>query len=158
MALTLREHMGTVKAMALMRTLFAIILLAMEIWTQVQWVLIVAVILAGAVLSTNNTLITTAVMNAAPVERSTAAAYSFLRFLGVAVAPYTAGKLAQWSSPHVPFLTGVGFAFLSVVFILLNYRHVHHVDEAMGAHESRNGRLGTRSVTISDGARLVLSR
>jgi len=55
------------------------------------WLVIVAVIFAGALLG-NNTLITTVVMNAAPVELSTAsAAYSFLRFIGgAAIAPFVA--------------------------------------------------------------------
>ena len=47
--------------------------------------------MAGAFLGINNTLITEAVMGAAPVERPVAsAAYSFVRFSGGAVAPYAA--------------------------------------------------------------------
>ena len=126
----LQVWMGTVKAMALMLTLFAVILLFMGLFTNVQIVMIVCVILAGAVLGNNNTLITTAVMNAAPVERSTAsAAYSFLRFLGGAIAPYTAGQLAAIFNPHVPFLVGAAFVLASVLVITLNYRHIHHVDQ-----------------------------
>lgn len=131
MAPKLQARMGTIKAICLMLTLFAVLLLAMGLWTSTHWVVIVAVILAGAVLGNNNTLITTAVMNAAPVERATAsAAYSFLRFLGGAIAPYLAGKLAQWYNPHVPFITGAAFVLVSVVFIALNYHHVKHVDNA----------------------------
>jgi MFS family permease len=106
----------------------------MGIWTSTQWVVIAAVIFAGALLGNNNTLITTAVMNAAPVERSTAsAAYSFLRFLGGAVAPFLAGKLAEWFNPHVPFIVGAVFVMVSVLFIVMNRQHVKHVDRA-GAH------------------------
>ncbi len=135
MAPRLHETMGTIKAMALMLTLFALLLVVMGIWTHVQWTMIGAVIVAGGVLGNNNTLITTAVMNAAPVERSTAsAAYSFLRFLGGAVAPYTAGKLASLFNPHIPFLVGSGFVLLSAAFILANYRHVQHVDDHTSSH------------------------
>jgi MFS transporter, ACDE family, multidrug resistance protein len=135
MAPKLQVWMGTVKAMCLMLTLFAALLLIMGIWTNTHWVLIGAVILAGGVLGNNNTLITTAVMNAAPVERQTAsAAYSFLRFLGGAVAPYLAGKLAEWFNPHVPFITGAVFVLISVLFISLNYNHVKHVDQTATAH------------------------
>lgn len=74
-------------------------------------------------------------MNAAPIERSTAsAAYSFLRFVGGAIAPYLAGKLAEWYSPHVPFIVGGCFVFLSVLFVLWNRRHVSHVDLAEAKH------------------------
>jgi MFS transporter, ACDE family, multidrug resistance protein len=132
MAPKLQVWMGTVKAMCLMLTLFAILLLAMGIWTNVHWVLIMAVILAGAVLGNNNTLITTAVMNSTPVERGTAsAAYSFLRFLGGAVAPFMAGELAAWFNPHVPFIVGAAFVLGSVLVILMNYQHIKHVDDAL---------------------------
>ncbi|WP_412679679.1 hypothetical protein [Brevibacillus choshinensis] len=67
----------------------------------------------------NNTLITTGVMNAAPIERSTSV---------------LAGKLAEWFNPHVPFIVGAGFVLLSVVFVTLNRRHVMHVDQVGAAH------------------------
>ncbi|QAY68552.1 MFS transporter [Paenibacillus protaetiae] len=133
MAPWLQRKFGTVKSMAAMLTLFGLTLLAMAIWTDKQWVIIAAIIFAGALLGNNNTLITTGVMNAAPVERSTAsAAYSFLRFVGGAIAPYFAGKLAEWFNPHVPFYVGAGFVILSVLFILANHKHVKHVDHAGG--------------------------
>ncbi|GMK43568.1 MFS transporter [Paenibacillus glycanilyticus] len=133
MAPWLQRKFGTVKSMAVMLTLFGLTLLAMAIWTDTQWVIIASVIFAGALLGNNNTLITTGVMNAAPVERSTAsAAYSFLRFIGGAIAPYFAGKLAEWFNPHIPFYVGAGFVIVSVLFILANHKHVKHVDHAGG--------------------------
>jgi len=131
----LQRWMGTIKAMCLMLTLFALVLLAMGIWTSTQWVIIAAVIIAGALLGNNNTLITTAVMNSAPVERATAsAAYSFLRFIGGALAPYFAGKLAEWFNQSVPFYVGAAFVLISVIFIAFNHQHVKHVDEAYSGH------------------------
>ncbi|MFF2445636.1 MFS transporter [Neobacillus sp. NPDC058068] len=135
MAPKLQQAFGTIKSMCLMLILFALLLLVMGIWTSTQWVLITAVILAGALLGNNNTLITTAVMNSAPVERSTAsAAYSFLRFLGGAIAPFLAGKLAEWYNPHVPFIVGAAFVLISVLFIGMNHKHVKHVDQAGAGH------------------------
>ncbi len=135
MAPKLQQWFGTVKSMCAMLTLFSLLLLVMGIWTSTQWVIICAVIAAGALLGSNNTLITTAVMNAAPVERSTAsAAYSFLRFIGGAIAPYMAGKLAESYNPSVPFLVGAGFVFISVLFIAFNQTHVKHVDHAGSGH------------------------
>lgn len=135
MAPRLQQSFGTVKSMSVMLVLFGLTLLVMGIWTNTQWVLITSVIFSGALLGNNNTLITTGVMNAAPIERSTAsAAYSFLRFLGAAIAPFFAGKLAEWYNPHVPFIVGAGFVLLSVMFVMLNRQHVKHVDQAGSAH------------------------
>lgn len=135
MAPRLQQRFGTVASMCAMLFLFSLVLIAMGIWTNTQWVVIAAVIFAGALLGNNNTLITTAVMNAAPIERSTAsAAYSFLRFLGGAVAPYLAGKLAEWFSPHMPFIVGGCFVLLSVIFVLANRHHVKHVDTVEAGH------------------------
>ncbi|KQL49572.1 MFS transporter [Brevibacillus choshinensis] len=135
MAPKLQQKFGTVKSMSVMLALFGLTLLAMGIWTNTQAVVIAAVIFSGALLGNNNTLITTGVMNAAPIERSTAsAAYSFLRFIGGAIAPVLAGKLAEWFNPHVPFIVGAGFVLLSVVFVTLNRRHVMHVDQVGAAH------------------------
>ncbi|GHH96725.1 MFS transporter [Neobacillus kokaensis] len=135
MAPKLQERFGTIKSMCTMLILFALVLLAMGIWTEQQWVVIASVIIAGALLGNNNTLITTAVMNSAPVERSTAsAAYSFLRFIGGAIAPYFAGRLAEIFNPSVPFITGAGFVLLAVIFIWVNTRHIQHVDQAEAGH------------------------
>lgn len=135
MAPKLQQKFGSIKAMCAMLTIFAVLLIVMGIWTSTQWVVIAAIILAGAVLGNNNTLITTAVMNSAPVERSTAsAAYSFLRFIGGAIAPYLAGKLSEWFNPHVPFIVGAGFVLLAVLFIWLNTKHIKHVDDVETGH------------------------
>ncbi len=135
MAPKMQQRFGTVFSMAMMLTLFALVLLAMGIWTSSHRLIVGAVIFAGALLGNNNTLITTAVMNAAPVERSTAsAAYSFLRFIGGAIAPYLAGKLAEWYNPHVPFVVGGGFVLVSVLFVLLNRKHLRHIDHAGQKH------------------------
>ena len=134
MAPVLQRKFGTLKSMYAMLTLFGLVLFAMGIWTTTEWVVVGSIVFAGALLGNNNTLITTAVMNAAPVERPTAsAAYSFLRFIGGAIAPYFAGKLAEWYNPHVPFVVGGAFVLAAVVVILLNQRHLAHVDKA-GAH------------------------
>lgn len=129
------EKMGTIKAMCVMLFLFAILLLVMGIWVNTQIVVIVCVILAGALLGNNNTLITTAVMNATSLERSTAsAAYSFMRFLGAAVAPFVAGKLAEVFNPHVPFIVSSVFVLLAMIFIAWNYQHIKHVDQVPAGH------------------------
>ncbi|MNY78613.1 Multidrug efflux protein YfmO [compost metagenome] len=74
-------------------------------------------------------------MNAAPVERPTAsAAYSFLRFIGGAIAPFLAGKLAEWYNPHMPFIVGGACVVVAVVYLWMNRQHLKHVDEVESGH------------------------
>ncbi|MCR2806407.1 MFS transporter [Paenibacillus soyae] len=131
----LQRKFGTLKSLCFMLVLFVADLLVMGIFTSTKEAVIAAVICAGGILGNINTLITTAVMDAAPVERSTASsAYSFLRFIGAAISPYMAGKLAEHFNSSVPFLVGAGFVLLSIAFIGLNAKHIRHVDRTESAH------------------------
>lgn len=66
-----------------MLPLIGLDLALMGVGVSSRIVLIVAVIIGGAFLGVNNTLITTAVMQSSPVERPVASAsYSFIRFVG----------------------------------------------------------------------------
>ncbi|KSU84324.1 Predicted arabinose efflux permease, MFS family [Fictibacillus enclensis] len=127
----IQARFGTVKSMCAMLVLFALTLLSMGIWTDHAIVVIIAVIVAGLFLGTNNTLITTAVMQVAPVERATAsAAYSFVRFIGGAFGPWLANKLAETYSPHVPFVTGAIFVLFAMLVVAFGRKHLAHVDTA----------------------------
>ncbi len=80
--------------------------------------MIVAVIVAGAFIGVNNTLVTTAVMSIAPVERPVASAtYGFVRFIGGGLAPYAAGKLVEHYNAHVPFLLGAAAVLVAAVVL-----------------------------------------
>ncbi|RYG72432.1 MFS transporter [Lentibacillus lipolyticus] len=128
MAPRLQERFGVVGPMAVMLVLFAATLLAMGVWHETQWLVITAVIAAGAMLGNNNTLITAAVMNATDVERSTAsAAYSFLRFIGGAIAPFAAGKLAEIYNPAIPFIVAAVCVFIAMLTMVFNYEHIKHI-------------------------------
>ena len=84
-------------------------------------------VLAGAVLGVVNTVLTEAVMRVAPVERPIASsAYSFVRFAGGAVAPWLAGKLAEWVAPDTPFF--VGAAAVLVALGVLVYGRAYFVE------------------------------
>ena len=91
-------------------------------------VVTVGIIASGAFIGNNNTLITEAVMGAAPVERPVAsAAYSFVRFAGGAVGPYVALKLFGSSeAPHVhaPFWFGAVMVAIGVVVLAAGARTV----------------------------------
>ena len=86
----------------------------------------IGIVLSGAFIGNNNTLITEAVMGAAPVERPVAsAAYSFVRFCGGAIGPYVALKL--FGAPpdvhvHAPFWFGAASVLVGVVILAAGAR------------------------------------
>jgi fumarylacetoacetate (FAA) hydrolase len=83
-----------------------------------ETVITVGIITVGALLGINNTLVTEAVMGAAPVERPVAsAAYSFVRFTGGAIGPYVAMKLFEHEGVHAPFWFGAIAIAIGVVII-----------------------------------------
>jgi len=63
-------------------------------------------------------LVTTAVMEVSPVKRPvTSAAYSFVRFIGDAIAPWLAGNLTVWYAPQAPFYVGAGAVVISIAVL-----------------------------------------
>lgn len=114
----LEARVGVVTTALGSLSLFALDLVAMALWTDSKTVLVVGVVAAGAFLGVNNTVITQAVMGAAPVERPVAsAAYSFVRFSGGAVAPWLAGKLGEEVSIHAPFWMGAAAVAVGIVVL-----------------------------------------
>jgi ACDE family multidrug resistance protein len=130
---------------------FAAILVAMAIGAENKAVLVVGVVVAGAFLGVNNTLITETVMKVAPVERGTAsAAYSFVRFSGGAVAPWLAGTLGE-RSVHLPFWVGAVAVLLSVG-VLLTARSLLRAIDAEPEHgaEPVGSRVEAEALTVGD--------
>jgi MFS transporter, ACDE family, multidrug resistance protein len=114
----LEKRLGMIATALVALTLFALDLAAMAAWTDSKSVLVIGVVVAGAFLGVNNTVVTQAVMGAAPVERPVAsAAYSFVRFSGGAVAPWLAGKLGENVSVHAPFWMGAAAVAVGVVIL-----------------------------------------
>jgi MFS transporter, ACDE family, multidrug resistance protein len=112
----LQERCGSVPTLFAMLLLLSADLTAMGLGVSSQVTLVLAIVLAGAILGIINTVLTASVMDVAPVERAVASsAYSFVRFVGGAIAPWLAGKLAEWYSPHVPFYAGA----LAVLFSMM---------------------------------------
>ncbi|CAJ1316940.1 MFS transporter [Paenibacillus sp. PK4536] len=127
----LQSRFNLAASMGVMLTLFTIDLLVMGIGTFMgsPTTVIVAVIVAGIFLGINNTLITTAVMESAPVERSVASAsYSFVRFLGGAASPWLAGKLSEWYNAQMPFYFGALMVFIGVIVLIVRRRHLRDID------------------------------
>ena len=143
----LQRRFGTLPMMMAALALFAADLAVMAAFTESKPVLIVCVVLAGLFLGVNNTLITETVMVSAPVERSTAsAAYSFVRFVGGAAAPYLAGKLGE-SHASLPFWIGAACTVLAIGVLSTGRRVLAHVDEHEPAPHSIDE---ARAVTVGD--------
>jgi MFS family permease len=126
----LQARFGTTHTLYVMLALIAVDLYFMALSIDSRVLLIVGVIVAGAFLGVNNTLVTTAVMEVAPVERPIAsAAYSFVRFAGGALAPWLAGKLAEWYAPQTPFYVGGSAVVLSIVVLWSGREFLRAVDQ-----------------------------
>jgi predicted MFS family arabinose efflux permease len=133
----LQKRFGTVPTILGSLALFAADLAAMAVFTDNKTALVLGIIVAGAFLGINNTLITEAVMGSAPVERPVASsAYSFVRFSGGAVAPWLAGKLGENVSVHAPFWMGAGVVLVAVAVLLVGRKAVERGGESTPAHGS----------------------
>lgn len=114
----LQARFGTPKTLYVNFVLMAADLALIGIFPDNHVVVIVAVIVAGAFIGVNNTLVTTAVMSIAPVERPVASAtYGFVRFIGGGLAPFVAGLLVARFNAHVPFLLGAGTLLAAAVVL-----------------------------------------
>ncbi|CAN5133503.1 MAG: MFS transporter [Nocardioides sp.] len=114
----LQRALGTVPTLIGVLGLFGLDLMIMGVYANHEIVVTLGIIVAGAFLGVANTLVTEAVMGAAPVERPIASsAYSFVRFTGGAVGPYVALKLAENVDLHAPFYFG-SIAVLTGVVVL----------------------------------------
>lgn len=143
----LQRRFGTLPMIATVLGLFALDLAVMAMFAEHKPVLIVGVVLAGAFLGVNNTLITEAVMISAPVERSTAsAAYSFVRFAGGAVAPWLAGKLGE-HMVALPFWVGAACTAAAVAVLLLGRNALAHIDDHDPAPHSI---IEAQAITLGD--------
>ena len=114
----LQTRFGTPKTLYVNFVLMAADLAVIGVFPDNHVVVIVAVIVAGTFIGLNNTLVTTAVMRIAPVERPVASAtYGFVRFIGGGLAPFVAGLLVTRFSAHVPFLLGAGTLLAAAVVL-----------------------------------------
>ena len=134
----LERRFGTVRVLYFVLGLLALDLLVIAVFQATPAVVIGAVIVAGAMIGLNNTLVTQAVMSVAPVPRPVASAsYSFVRFLGGGLAPWVSGLLAEAFLPNTPFwvatvVVGIGMLVLASAHRLLRAAEEPVPDEAPG--------------------------
>ena len=130
----LQSRLGLARTLYANLALFAVVVLAIAVWTTTKPVLICAVIVAGVFIGINNTVTTQAVMTVAPVERPVAsAAYGFVRFIGGGLAPFAAGKLVEASNVHVPFYVGSGALVLGIAILATGHRFLEDAERTQAA-------------------------
>lgn len=135
----LERRCGLVPVLIGAFVLMALDLAAMAMFTDVAAVLVATVIVSGICSGLNNTLVTQAVMQVAPVERPVAsAAYSFVRFFGGGLAPFVAGVVGTAVSINVPFWIAV-VALGGAVALLVAFGH--RIADAVAAAEAADERV-----------------
>jgi MFS transporter, ACDE family, multidrug resistance protein len=129
-----KRRLGVAPTLGAMYAAITALLVVMGVFEATPAVLAVCVIVAGAFLGVINTVLTEAVMKIAPVERPVASSsYSFVRFAGGAIAPYLAGKLAEWYSPSTPFYVGAGAVAIALGVLVAGRRHFAEAPEVEAA-------------------------
>lgn len=151
MAPKLKKQFGTIKSLYLMLILFTVLLLVMGIWTSNILIMSACIIISGLLFGNSNSLFSNAVMDASPVEASTtSAAFSFLRMIGGAIAPFMAGILAEIYSPSTPFLVGVFFVLGAIILILLNRNYLSQITKKIVKEKPNVGILKVKDFMIPD--------
>jgi len=146
-----QRRFGTARGIVGALGVFMLLLLLMGLFTDNKAVLVTCTVLAGAALGVNNTLITETVMKISPVERSVASsAYSFVRFIGGAIAPWLAGTLGE-RSVHVPFFVGAGAVFAAMCVLWTVRTAIHTLDAAPNhGAERMDSEIEAEAVTLGD--------
>ena len=145
----MQRALGTVPAVIAMLALFALDMVMMAVFTDHAPVVVTGIVLSGAFIGVNNTLVTEAVMGAAPVERPVAsAAYSFLRFTGGAVGPFVALKLGEKVDQHAPFVFGAVALVIGAVVLTAGRRLV----VGRTGHAEVGSRAEAEAVLVGDQA------
>nr|WP_306511950.1 MFS transporter [Janibacter hoylei] len=135
----LQRRFGTIPSSIGALTLFGLDLAMMALLVDSKAALVVGVVLAGAFLGVNNTLITEAVMGSAPVERPVASsAYSFVRFAGGAVAPWAAGRLGEEVGMSAPYWMATVAVLIGVGIFVYGSRYLRG-EQTPAAHSPAEG-------------------
>ncbi|GAA4756414.1 hypothetical protein GCM10025783_32190 [Amnibacterium soli] len=137
----LQRRFGTAKTLYVNFALMAVDLALIGIFSTTPAAVIAGVIVAGAFIGINNTLVTTAVMSIAPVERPVASAtYGFVRFIGGGLAPFVAGLIVEAWDPqaHLPFLIAAVTVAVAAVVLSTVRKSLAAADRGEVVHPERS--------------------
>ncbi|MFW8745473.1 hypothetical protein ACOI9R_35635, partial [Mesorhizobium japonicum] len=127
-ALTSRLPRSVVLSIVL--PLLALDLVAVGLFVSSTVGIIVGIIVGGLLLGVLNTVLTESVMNATDLPRSVASsAYSFVRFIGGAIAPPLAAAIAGWTgNPSISFYVGGASVLVATVLVVAGRRQLRRID------------------------------
>ncbi|PIC82994.1 MFS transporter [Sporosarcina sp. P1] len=121
----LKERLGTLRSVYFMLLALTADLAFIGLFADNRQAVAATAIASGFILGITNTLITSAAMDATALDRATASSgYSFLRFIGAAIAPFMASKLGEIFQPQVPF-------FAAALFVLCAFWYLWRNDAAV---------------------------
>ncbi|WP_157432970.1 MFS transporter [Actinomadura rifamycini] len=133
----LQRRIGTVRVMYL--GLALLILFQVGLAFLGHDGIIVCTILSGIPIGLNNTAFTEAAMEVSDSPRPVASAgYNFVRWMGGALAPYFATKLAEEVDPHLPYIAGAAACAVAIGVLAARRRHLAPLERVDVDHAFRD--------------------
>jgi MFS family permease len=91
--------------------------------------IVIFTILSGIPIGLNNTAFTEAAMEVSDAPRPVASAgYNFVRWMGGAIAPYLASKLAEHINSDAPYFVGAACCAVAIGILATRRRHLEALD------------------------------
>ncbi|TYB46561.1 MFS transporter [Actinomadura chibensis] len=123
----LQRRFGTVRVMYLALGLLIVFQLGLALLGHDG--IIVCTILSGIPIGLNNTAFTEAAMEVSDSPRPVASAgYNFVRWMGGALAPYFATKLAEKADADVPYFVGAACCAVAIGILAVRRRHLNALE------------------------------
>ncbi|MQY03897.1 MFS transporter [Actinomadura macrotermitis] len=123
----LQRRFGTVRVMHAALALLVLFQLGLAVSGHTG--IIVCTILSGIPIGMNNTAFTEAAMEVSDHPRPVASAgYNFVRWMGGALAPYIASKLAEHFSTAVPYYAGAACCAVAMAILVIRRGHLRPLE------------------------------
>ncbi|GAA4224690.1 MFS transporter [Actinomadura meridiana] len=129
----LQRRFGTVRVMYLALGLLIVCQLGLAVLGRDG--IVVCTILSGIPIGLNNTAFTEAAMEVSDSPRPVASAgYNFVRWMGGALAPYIATKLAEELNANVPYFVGAACCAVAIGVLAVRRRHLGALERVDADH------------------------
>ncbi|MBW8481505.1 MFS transporter [Actinomadura parmotrematis] len=140
----LQRRFGTVRVMHAGLVLLALFQLGIAVSGHAG--IVAFTILSGVPIGMNNTAFTEAAMEVSDNPRPVASAgYNFVRWLGGALAPYIATKVAEHTNDSMPYVIGAACCAVAVAILLVRRRHLAPLERVDIDHTFQESPLPTQA-------------